>query len=212
MTRVSSLRRAKDVPEHGRVLLAGRGHHGVGSRRADGSVAQIKVRLTAAASAARGRERSCSPRTAGSRATPGPPRPRWVACSSTSCCRRTTRSSTSRCRRSVQATIINDLAERYPMIVVAQTVDKLKDAGFHWATRSGVTVSMADVLVPPEKPEILERLRGAGRRDREAVPAWCSEQAGAQRALWSRSGRKRPKRSVRPARRTTPTTTRSRRS
>jgi len=58
--------------------------------------------------------------------------------------------------KKVQASIINDLAERYPMIVVAQTVDKLKDAGFHWATRSGVTVSMADVLVPPRKAEILE--------------------------------------------------------
>jgi len=56
-----------------------------------------------------------------------------------------------------QATIINDLAERYPMIVVAQTVDKLKDAGFYWATRSGVTVSMADVLVPPQKKEILDK-------------------------------------------------------
>lgn len=55
-----------------------------------------------------------------------------------------------------QAVIINDLAERYPMIVVAQTVDKLKDAGFYWATRSGVTVSMADVLVPPRKKEILD--------------------------------------------------------
>ncbi|HYO03380.1 MAG TPA: DNA-directed RNA polymerase subunit beta' [Mycobacterium sp.] len=58
--------------------------------------------------------------------------------------------------KKVQASIINDLAERYPMIVVAQTVDKLKDAGFYWATRSGVTVSMADVLVPPRKAEILE--------------------------------------------------------
>ena len=58
--------------------------------------------------------------------------------------------------KKVQASIINDLAERYPMIVVAQTVDKLKDTGFHWATRSGVTVSMADVLVPPRKKEILD--------------------------------------------------------
>ena len=56
-----------------------------------------------------------------------------------------------------QAVIINDLAERYPMIVVAQTVDKLKDVGFYWATRSGVTVSMADVLVPPQKAEILDK-------------------------------------------------------
>ena len=54
-----------------------------------------------------------------------------------------------------QAVIINDLAERYPMIVVAQTVDKLKDAGFYWATRSGITIAMSDVLVPPEKKEIL---------------------------------------------------------
>jgi DNA-directed RNA polymerase subunit beta' len=59
--------------------------------------------------------------------------------------------------KKVQARIVNDLAERYPMIVVAQTVDKLKDAGFYWATRSGVTVSMADVLVPPQKKEILDR-------------------------------------------------------
>ncbi|MFD4181791.1 DNA-directed RNA polymerase subunit beta', partial [Rhodococcus sp. NPDC058514] len=56
-----------------------------------------------------------------------------------------------------QATIINDLAERYPMIVVAQTVDKLKDAGFYWATRSGVTVSISDVLVPPSKSEIMDK-------------------------------------------------------
>ena len=56
-----------------------------------------------------------------------------------------------------QAAIINDLAERYPMIVVAQTVDKLKDVGFYWATRSGVTVSMADVLVPPTKGAILDK-------------------------------------------------------
>src|SRR6201747_2167438 len=58
--------------------------------------------------------------------------------------------------KKVQAAIINDLAERFPMIVVAQTVDKLKDAGFHWATRSGVTISMSDVLVPPNKAQILD--------------------------------------------------------
>jgi len=58
--------------------------------------------------------------------------------------------------KKVQASIINDLAERYPMIVVAQTVDKLKDAGFYWATRSGVTIAMSDVLVPPNKAQILD--------------------------------------------------------
>ncbi len=51
--------------------------------------------------------------------------------------------------------IVNDLAERYPKIEVAVTLDNLKDLGFSWATRSGVTVSISDVETPPNKPEIL---------------------------------------------------------
>ncbi len=51
--------------------------------------------------------------------------------------------------------IVNDLAERYPKIEVAATLDRLKDLGFKWATRSGVTVSISDVQTPPSKPEIL---------------------------------------------------------
>ncbi|GAA0613318.1 DNA-directed RNA polymerase subunit beta' [Sporichthya brevicatena] len=52
--------------------------------------------------------------------------------------------------------IINDLAERYPKVQVAATLDALKAAGFHWATRSGVTVSIGDVITPPDKQQILE--------------------------------------------------------
>jgi DNA-directed RNA polymerase subunit beta' len=55
-----------------------------------------------------------------------------------------------------QAAIINDLAERYSMTEVAQTLDRLKDAGFYWATRSGVTLAIDDVVVPPRKQEILD--------------------------------------------------------
>jgi len=51
--------------------------------------------------------------------------------------------------------IVNDLAERYPKVEVAATLDRIKDAGFYWATRSGVTVSLSDVLTPPNKAEIL---------------------------------------------------------
>ncbi|MCL2737028.1 MAG: DNA-directed RNA polymerase subunit beta' [Propionibacteriaceae bacterium] len=51
--------------------------------------------------------------------------------------------------------IVNDLAERYTKIDVAATLDNLKDIGFHWATRSGVTVSISDVETPGSKPEIL---------------------------------------------------------
>ncbi|WP_144627800.1 DNA-directed RNA polymerase subunit beta' [Arthrobacter woluwensis] len=51
--------------------------------------------------------------------------------------------------------IVNDLAERYPKVVTAATLDNLKDAGFYWATRSGVTVAVSDIEVPAAKPEIL---------------------------------------------------------
>ena len=51
--------------------------------------------------------------------------------------------------------IVNDLAERYPKIEVANCLDQLKDLGFHWATRSGVTVSIGDVTTPADKAQIL---------------------------------------------------------
>ncbi len=57
--------------------------------------------------------------------------------------------------------IVNDLAERYPKVQVANCLDALKDLGFHWATRSGVTVSIGDVETPSNKAELL-----AGYEDR----------------------------------------------
>ncbi|KRA30891.1 MULTISPECIES: DNA-directed RNA polymerase subunit beta' [unclassified Nocardioides] len=51
--------------------------------------------------------------------------------------------------------IVNDLAERYGKVEVAASLDALKDTGFHWATRSGVTVSIDDVVTPDNKIEIL---------------------------------------------------------
>ncbi len=51
--------------------------------------------------------------------------------------------------------IVNDLAERYGKVEVAASLDALKDTGFHWATRSGVTVSIDDVVTPDDKIEIL---------------------------------------------------------
>ena len=53
--------------------------------------------------------------------------------------------------------IIQSMVEKYPMITVAQVLDKMKDAGFYWATRSGITISMADVLILPNKTEVLEQ-------------------------------------------------------
>jgi DNA-directed RNA polymerase subunit beta' len=51
--------------------------------------------------------------------------------------------------------IVNHLAEEYPKVDVAHTLDNFKAGGFHWATRSGITVAMSDVVSPEAKTEIL---------------------------------------------------------
>jgi DNA-directed RNA polymerase subunit beta' len=64
--------------------------------------------------------------------------------------------------------IVNALAETYPKVEVAAALDNLKDAGFHWATRVGITIGIEDVVAPPNKPQILENYeRRADRVQRE---------------------------------------------
>jgi len=50
---------------------------------------------------------------------------------------------------------VNRLAEIYPKVQVAETLDQLKALGFYWATRSGVTISISDVIAPPAKAGLL---------------------------------------------------------
>jgi DNA-directed RNA polymerase subunit beta' len=64
--------------------------------------------------------------------------------------------------------IVNALAETYPKVEVAAALDNLKDAGFHWATRVGITIGIEDVVSPPNKGQILENYeRRADRVQRE---------------------------------------------
>ena len=58
-------------------------------------------------------------------------------------------------KKSKLGEVINDLAERYSKVQVAATLDALKEAGFRWATRSGVTISFADVVAPAAKAGLL---------------------------------------------------------
>ncbi|MGB3414980.1 MAG: DNA-directed RNA polymerase subunit beta' [Microbacteriaceae bacterium] len=64
---------------------------------------------------------------------------------------------TKRADKNTLSSLVNDLAERYPKVVVAKTLDKIKDAGFHWASRSGATVALSDILTPPNKAEIVSK-------------------------------------------------------
>src|SRR5689334_2871428 len=70
--------------------------------------------------------------------------------------------------RKALTVIVNSLAETYPKVEVAAALDALKDAGFHWATRAGVTIAIEDVVAPPNKAQILENYeRRADKVQRE---------------------------------------------
>jgi DNA-directed RNA polymerase subunit beta' len=54
-------------------------------------------------------------------------------------------------------TLIDELIRRYDKPDVANTLDAIKDLGFRFATKAGLTIGLEDVKTPPEKAEILAR-------------------------------------------------------
>ncbi|MGH9104937.1 MAG: DNA-directed RNA polymerase subunit beta', partial [Acidimicrobiales bacterium] len=53
--------------------------------------------------------------------------------------------------------IVEDLASNYPRVTVADSLDKIKELCYRYATQSGLTISMEDVKVPAKKAEIIAR-------------------------------------------------------
>ncbi len=51
--------------------------------------------------------------------------------------------------------LIENIIDRYPRSAVAETLDNIKDLGFHYATRAGLTIALDDVRTPTDKAEIL---------------------------------------------------------
>jgi DNA-directed RNA polymerase subunit beta' len=60
--------------------------------------------------------------------------------------------------------IVEMLASNYPKAVVAASLDRVKDLGFKYATRSGLTISIDDVKTPPDKRAILDRYEKEAER------------------------------------------------
>jgi DNA-directed RNA polymerase subunit beta' len=54
------------------------------------------------------------------------------------------------------AALIDRCARTYHKKVLAETLDRVKDIGFTWASKSGVTVGLEDVQTPASKGKILE--------------------------------------------------------
>jgi DNA-directed RNA polymerase subunit beta' len=52
--------------------------------------------------------------------------------------------------------LIETIIERYPRSTVAETLDGIKEVGFHYATKSGLSIALDDVRTPSDKAQILE--------------------------------------------------------
>jgi DNA-directed RNA polymerase subunit beta' len=54
--------------------------------------------------------------------------------------------------------IVDDLvAKKYPTVVINKTLDAMKEYGFSWSSRSGVSIALSDVATPDAKPQILRQ-------------------------------------------------------
>jgi len=53
--------------------------------------------------------------------------------------------------------LIDDLIEKYGTKTAAEVLDKIKDLGFEFATYSGITVSLDDLIIPKEKSKLISK-------------------------------------------------------
>jgi DNA-directed RNA polymerase subunit beta' len=53
--------------------------------------------------------------------------------------------------------LVDALVQRYGASAVSLVLDAFKDLGFHYATLAGITISKNDVVIPPQKGEILAK-------------------------------------------------------
>ena len=91
--------------------------------------------------------------------------------------------------------VIDALVQSYGASGVALVLDAFKDLGFKYATQAGITISKNDVVIPPKKGEILEQVRGRGRRDPGPVRHGPDHAGGAPRAGRREVDRSAPTRS-----------------
>ncbi|OZG50615.1 DNA-directed RNA polymerase subunit beta' [Bombiscardovia coagulans] len=62
------------------------------------------------------------------------------------------------------AGIVDDIATRYSTAQVAASLDALKDLGFTRAPWSGVTMAFSDIVVPPDRSEIIKEYEGQANK------------------------------------------------
>ena len=60
--------------------------------------------------------------------------------------------------------LIEEVIERYRKAEVGEVLDGMKELGFHYATRAGLTIGLEDVKTPANKPQILAGYEDAAQK------------------------------------------------
>jgi len=58
--------------------------------------------------------------------------------------------------KKVLAQLVEEVVDRYDSDVIETVVDRIKETGFHYATKAGVTIGVEDIEVPQEKENIIK--------------------------------------------------------
>ena len=93
-----------------------------------------------------------------------------------------TRSSTAPLSKREIDVFIAELVDLYGAHAVATVLDTIKSLAFRYATQAGITVSKNDIVIPPNKEEILVGYEAQVREARGRVPARPDDRGGAARA------------------------------
>lgn len=59
-------------------------------------------------------------------------------------------------KKGILGDIIAEVFKRYKISETSRMLDRMKDLGFHYSTKAGMTVSISDIVVLPEKEKLLD--------------------------------------------------------
>ncbi|MCD5326048.1 MULTISPECIES: DNA-directed RNA polymerase subunit beta' [Pontibacillus] len=63
-------------------------------------------------------------------------------------------------KKKILGNIIAEVFKRFKISETSKMLDRMKDLGFAYSTKAGITVGVSDIVVLPEKQEILEEAQG----------------------------------------------------
>ena len=84
--------------------------------------------------------------------------------------------------------LLAKIFEKHGMDATRDTIDRMKLLGFEMATVSGITWAMADLIIPPEKKEIMQKARTTKWRSSTTSSRKVAHAAGTQEPHHQRLG------------------------